>query len=338
MSGTLELAQPWWLLLAPLALLPLLRKRADALVFAHVPWLPRDPLGRIAGFLWQLFACLAILATVLALSQPGRPQTQELRTGRGAEILLLVDRSRSMDDRMLTSDWRTLDPLVRTQHAWNRGPRKSQTARELLARFVEQRPNDRFELMFFSAGPLPAVPFTQHSAVVQAGIAAGGVGRGLSNTDVGRGLIAAIREFDGRAYTGSRIILMVSDGGAQLDAPTRRRVREGLLRNRIALYWLYLRSINSPSLGAQDARSDIVPETALHRFFQTLRTPYHAYQADEPKDFEKAVSEVGRQQNFPLDYYERIPRRDYSRHCLAAAAFACLMLLALRAIQMRSWT
>jgi len=41
----------------------------------------------------------------------------------------------------------------------------------------------------------------------------------------------------------------------------------------IALYWLYLRSVNSPTLDSQDPQSDAVAEIAMHRFFQSLSTP-----------------------------------------------------------------
>ena len=76
----------------------------------------------------------------------------------------------------------------------------------------------------------------------------------------------------------------------------------------------------------------------MHRFFQTLSTPYHAYQTSEPKDLAQAVADVGRQQNLPLDYVEQIPGKDYDRACFGVSAFACLMLLALGAIQLRSWS
>jgi mxaC protein len=243
-----------------------------------------------------------------------------------------------MDQRMLPSDWRTIDPIIRTQQSWNRGPQKSKTARELLSHFVAQRPEDRFSLMFFSGGPLPVVPFTQHGEVVQAGITAGGTGPGLSSTDMGRALLAAIGEFDAREYTGSRAILLVSDGGAQLDPPTRKRIAAGLARNRIALYWLYLRSINGADLSTADPQADAVAEVAMHRYFQSLRTPYHAYQAAEPKDLAQAVGDFGRQQNLPLDYAEAVPRRDYARVCFELGALSCLGLLVLGAVELRSWT
>lgn len=331
-----DFEQPWILLLLPLALLPLLRRRRDSLVFPSLALTPVDRVGRMIGVLWQAFAVLAIASCVVALAGPGRPEMQVQRTGHGAEILVLLDRSRSMDDHMLPSDWRKLDPTVVLYHM-GRGRQKAEAARDLLARFVEQRPHDRFSLMYFSKRPLGVVPFTQHNTVMQAGIAAGGTGRGLANTEVGPALLAASGEFDQRAYSGSRIILLVSDGGAHLDEDVRNRIRAQLARNRIALYWIYLRSFNSAQLDTKDARWENAPEIALHRFFQTLHTPYRAYEAEAPEDLAKAVADVGRQQNLPLDFLEQIPRRDYSRHFIALAAFSCLMLLLYRSLLLRSW-
>jgi mxaC protein len=241
-----------------------------------------------------------------------------------------------MDDRMLPADWRQIDPSLLLYHL-GRGRQKAEVARELLAQFVAQRPDDRFSLMYFSNRPLSVVPFTQHDAVMQAGIAAGAIGRGLADTEVGRALIEGIAEFDQRAYSGSRIMLLVSDGGAHLNEETMNRVRSGLARNRIALYWIYLRSYNSATLDTTEERWENAPEIALHRFFQTLQTPYRAYQAEDPEALSRAVADVGRQQNLPLDFLEQIPRQDYSRFFLALAAFSCAMLLLYRSMLLRSW-
>jgi mxaC protein len=46
---------------------------------------------------------------------------------------------------------------------------------------------------------------------------------------------------------------------------------------------------------------------------------------------------VGQQQNLPLDYMERIPRRDYAPYCLALGVLACLLLLIHRRFLLRSW-
>jgi mxaC protein len=337
MTADLDLTRPWALALLPLAVLPLLRTHGHVLMFSWLPWLPRDRLGAFMGVLWRALAVLAILCTVLALAGPGQTGRPVTRTGHGAEILLLIDRSRSMDERMLPDDWRSIDPLSLRMQTASRGPQKSQVARDLLSRFVAERRHDRFALMFFSAGPISVVPFTQHDDVVQAGITAGGNGRGLSETDVGRALLAAIAQFDQRAYTGSRIVMLVSDGGAQLDEPTRRRITAGMQRNGIALYWLYLKTFNGPALDEAVPEGGSVPELALHQFFRTLPTPYRAFQAEVAQDLEKAVAEVGRQQNLPLDIVEQVPRRDRSRAFAAAAAVCCALMLACGALLLRSW-
>lgn len=336
MSGGFDFAHPWLLLLLPLSLLPLLRSRSDALGFSSLAWLPRDRIGQIAGWLWRTCAALALASAIVSLAGPGRPQLEVMRTGHGAEILVLMDRSRSMDDQMMPSDWRTIDPLSRLAHL-SRGPQKSAVARELLAQFVAQRPDDRFSLMFFSTRPMNVVPFTQHDEVVQAGIAAGAAGRGLSNTDIGRALLAAIDEFNRREYSGSRIILLVSDGGTFLTDPIKKLIRSGLRRDRVSLYWIHLKSYNSPALDSQAPGSDAAPEVALHRFFQTLRTPYQVYEAEVKEDLAKAVADVGRQQNFPLDFIEQLPRADYSHIFVALAALGCALLLAGRVLLLRDW-
>jgi mxaC protein len=336
MTAAFAFEQPWLLLLLPLALLPLWPTRRDVLPFASIAWLPADGAGRLARLLWTAFAMLALAALVIALAGPGRPETLVERTGRGAEIIVLMDRSRSMDDRMLPSNWHDLDPNDRLTHM-DSGPPKAQMARDLLAKFVAQRADDRFSLMLFSTRPLSIVPFTQNDAVVQAGIAAGGVGPGLADTEVGPALLAAIGQFGQRAYSGSRIILLVSDGGSDLSEATRDRIRNALARNRVALYWIYLRRYSSPRLDDPDAARAGAPEAALHRFFQTLHTPYRAYQAEEPQELAKAVADVGREQNSPLDFSELVPRTSYAAYFLWAAVFSCAMLLLYRSLSLRSW-
>ena len=333
---SVDFAHAWVLVLLPIAALPLLRRRRDTLVFSNVAWLPVDRVGRIAGFVWRALAVVAIVCTLVSLSGPGRSETEVMRTGRGAEILVLMDRSRSMDDRMLTADWKQLDPTLIRLQAQSRGEQKGQVARKLLAKFVAERPDDRFAIMFFSANPIHVVPFTQHDEVVQAAITAGGVGRGLSDTDVGWALITAIKDFDQRRYTGSRIILLVSDGGAKLDEETRRDITEGLRKNRIALNWIYLRSVNGPDFVSAQPDENAA-ELVLHRFFQSLPIPYRAYQAQTPEDLAQAIAEVGKQQNFPLDYPERIPRRDFSGYFFAIAAACCLLLFLYHAMQLKSF-
>ncbi|WP_454735637.1 vWA domain-containing protein [Cupriavidus necator] len=330
MTFPFDFVHPWVLALLPLALLPLLRRRDDMLPFPSLAWLPPDRIGHAAGVLWRGLAVVAMAGTIVGLASPGRSESLVPRTGHGAEIVILLDRSASMNSAMVAAGEQA---ALRTD-----GEAKSDVARELLTRFVRQRPEDRFAFMMFGTGPLRVLPFTEHKQAIQAGIAATRIGRGLMNTDIGRAVLAAIAEFDGRPYSGSRIILMVSDGGAQLDPGTRRRIEAGLARNRIALYWIYLRTGISPSLHAKGPDDGSSQELALHRFFQSLATPYRAYEAEDAGAMAAAIAEVGRQQNLPLSFNERVPRKDGSAYAFGAALACCALLLGYRFLQMRSWT
>jgi hypothetical protein len=62
---------------------------------------------------------------------------------------------------------------------------------------------------------------------------------------MGQGLLAALAAFEGRPYSGSRVILVFSDGGARLDETMQQRIGDGLARTKAALYWLYIRACRS---------------------------------------------------------------------------------------------
>lgn len=331
--GAFDFANPLLLLLLPLALLPLLRRRSDTLTYSSIAWLPGDRAGRIVGFLWRAFAVAAMACTVIGLAGPGQSGAQVLRTGRGAELMILLDRSSSMDRVVHLNG-------VFNDSGFSVTESKSQIVRALLRAFVAKRPDDRFAFMAFSTSAIRAVPFTDNGDMIQAALAAAGIGRGLPDTLLGRGLVAAIGEFEGRRYSGSRVILVVSDGGAKLDEPTRQRIRVGLAREKIALYWIYIRSgPNSPDLNAETTTAyGSTDEATLHDFFRTLETPYRLFQTDDSKAMAAAMAEIDRQQNYPLSYFERVPRRDYRAGFHLAALLCCAALLACRALQMRSWT
>jgi mxaC protein len=326
MTSPIDFAQPWALLMLPLALLPLLRRRGDTLSFSHVAWLPVDRAGRAVGFLWRACAVLTMLGIVLGIAGPGRSDAQILRRGTGAEILILMDRSSSMDDAM---GHQPID---------SRGLSKNEVAREALSHFIGARPNDRLAFMMFGISPIPVVRFTDNHRIIQSAIAAAGIGRGVPDTQLDRGLRAAIGQFDGRPYDARRAIVLVSDGGARLTAQARRDIEEGLARNRIDLYFIYLRSgTYSPDLVKPLSASDTSEEAELHRFFLSLGTPYHLYQAADADAMAAAMADINQQQKSPLTFIERLPRQDGSIGCFAAALACCALLLFLHLIQVRSW-
>ena len=340
MAVSIDFGVPAAFALAPLALLPLasllpsLARRGDEHRVGSTTWLPTDPVGTLAEGLWRATAVATIACLVVALARPASAETRIERVGRGAEILVLLDRSSSMDAQI-----RLPPPAV------GEAPRaaitKNGVVRDALDAFVAERPDNRYALTLFNTAPMAAVPFGDDPALVRAGLAASGIGRGPSDTAMGRALVAAVEAFDGRAYTGSRAIMLVSDGGARLDEETQREVRRGLARNRIALYFVYIRSSpNSPNLErvstvAAEVADDVaaLEEIALHVFFGSLESEYRVFEADDPESMAAVVTRIDERQNLPLIGFERVPRVDHTRAWLGAALGGSLLLLGLSALR-----
>src|SRR5262245_59464086 len=261
-------ASPWLLALLPAALLPWVSPRPRGLAYPWLAMLPRDRFSSAAEPALRLCTTLVIVLCVLAAAEPYRPEQRVERIGEGAQIVLLLDRSRSMDEPF---GGMPFDNPLETRGFESKG----QVARRLLARFVGSRRNDMYGMVVFSTRPIVALPLTDQPALIAAAIEAGNVGRGLAETEVGAGLLAALDYFEGRPYTGSRLVMLISDGGARLDLGTQTRVRNLLKRHQVALYWLFIRSRNSPGIGdaARDADEATAPARALHEYFSSLETP-----------------------------------------------------------------
>ena len=87
----------WLLCLLPLALLPLWAAPGAALANAWMAGLQRDPASSALSWALRAAAVLALAALVVGMAGPYRPEVPVERVGRGAEIVLVLDRSRSMD-------------------------------------------------------------------------------------------------------------------------------------------------------------------------------------------------------------------------------------------------
>jgi mxaC protein len=322
MSG-LEFAHPWWLLALAAAPLPLLRRRDDERACGWNALLPADPVGLWRERLEKAIAALGIIALTLGLAGIGMPEATVKRQGSGAEIMVLLDRSASMDAALVPRGQR---PGVDKYQE----PKKRKIARRALAEFARGRPHDVFALTMFSVNQFQVLPFNSQPEMVQAAIEAGGVGSGLGDTDIGSAMLGAIARFDSRPANGNRIIMLVSDGGAPLTPHARQEIAANLKRNRITLYWIYLRSFNQPPLAESgDSAWDHSVEVAMHRYFSSLSTPYVAFEAESPEAMSKAIETLSRQQMMPITYEARLPRVDGSwlAYLSAAACFGLLLVL-----------
>lgn len=326
-------AHPWLLAALPLALLTLWRPAAATSQYSWLSMVPRDALSHGLALALRVLSAVAVGAIIIALAAPYRTHAPVERIGQGAEIVVLLDRSRSMDQAYAgspTSTW------------WSSNPdTKAKVAQRLLAQFAASRGHDRIGMVVFSTLPIRIVALTPRPEVVQAAIRAGGLGHGLAETDVGSGLRAALSYFEHRSYTGARIILLVSDGGSDIDFDTGQRITRLMKRERVALYWLYLRSYGSPGLlrnpTSASAPTDTVPEHVLQRYFAGMGTPYRAYEAENPQALEHAMEDVNRLSNLPIRYTEVLPRSDRSSTPYVLSLMCALALLAAKCLESGRW-
>ena len=135
--------------------------------------------------------------------------------------------------------------------------------------------------------------------------------------------------------------MLVSDGGDRLDTDALARVAWLVRKHRVAIYWIYLRSVNSPGLvleqGEAPENVEAVPEYALHRFFESLGTSYRAYEAGDPEALKNAIAAVSHLENLPITYVDTLPRRDGSAPVLAVAWLCIVLLLAANLAELRRW-
>lgn len=112
-------------------------------------------------------------------------------------------------------------------------------------------------------------------------------------------------------------MLLVSDGAAVIDPDSEAALRVLFQQQQVRLYWLFLRTDNSPGLFTEpdDPRDDnaqAMPERYLHRFFSSLDIPYHPYEAENPDAMQKAIADIDHLENLPLHYQQAIPKQDLS--------------------------
>lgn len=320
--------QPWALALLALAALPWFRRGQPALSYPALAMAPEDALSDWLDRGLRLAACAVFACVALGMAGPYRREQWVDRIGTGAHIVLLLDRSSSMNENFTG---RYMGARATES--------KSAMARRLLAEFVDRRAHDLFAMVTFAAAPIYVLPLTEDREAVQAAIAAAG-GRGHGLTNIAPGLAMALDFFADKPRQGSRIILLVSDGAARIDEETRDRLRQAFQETGTTLYWIYLRNPTSAPLTQKPANPNetTTPEYFLNQYFESLEVPYRAFEAENPNAMEKAIAEVERLENLPLPYREKLPREDLSGRFFGAALALLALLIGARAVEVKTWT
>ncbi|MGZ8258311.1 MAG: vWA domain-containing protein [Methylotenera sp.] len=325
-------SHPWLLWLLPLAILPLLLQRAHAKHYSWVNMLPADPLSDLIGLMLKVLAVLTLVFIITGLAAPHTHAQKVERIGVGAQIALVLDRSASMDDPFSGG----------TDAAGNTrvGETKSVAAARLITEFVKSRQQDMFGMITFSNSAMYVLPLSENKKAVIAAVQATG-GNALFQTNIGSGLTSGAGLFDKIPDSGSRAIILLSDGAGRLDANTQQKIRDWFDRLHISLYWVVLRQPDGLSIFDTKYKppenAALPAEIELNEFFKTLKSPFKAYEAEDPKSLQLAMNDINNREKKPIKYFEKIPGRDYSNACFVIAAIMIGLLLGVKYLEVKTW-
>jgi mxaC protein len=322
--------QAWILWLLPLALLPLWLNRSHSQTYSWSELLPIDRWSQVISWLLKTLATLSIAFIVIALSGPHSLEQKVERIGIGAQIALILDRSASMDDPFSGGD----------NGNGKVGETKSAAASRLISQFILSRQNDMFGLITFSNSAMYVLPLTQNREAVLAAVRAT-AGNALFQTNIGSGLTSATELFAKLPDSGSRAMILLSDGGGRIDANTQQKIREWLEHYKISLYWIVLRQPGGLSIFdttyVPPDEGPLPPQIELYDFFKKLRSPFNAYEADDPKSLASAIEDINQKEKKPIRYKETIAGHDFSALFLALASLMVALLTLIKFFEIRTW-
>jgi mxaC protein len=319
---------PWVLWFMPLAFIPLIFKETSLQYYSWNEMIPKDRLSSIIAIILKFIATLILIAIIIGLSGPHSHQREIEKIGVGAQIGLVLDRSASMDDPFAGNDQTKV------------GEMKSAAAARLITDFVNSRTNDMIGMVSFSNSAMYVLPLTDNKNAIISAVRAT-AGNALFQTNIGSGLTTGAELFNKVPDSGSRAVILLSDGGGRIDAATQEKIKDWFGRFKISLYWIVLRqpggiSIFNKSFKASDDQA-LPPQIELNEFFKTLPSPFQAYEAEDPKTLQKAIEDINQKEKKPIKYFEKIPGQDYSTHCFVTATLLMIALLTLKLIEVKSW-
>ncbi len=325
----MSFANPFVLWLLPLALLPLLLERTHSRSYSWVAMLPGDPLSNVVAIFLKLLAVIALSFILLGLASPQTPEQHVEKTGVGAQIALVLDRSASMDD-----------PFSGAGQGGRVGETKSAAASRLITDFIKERDNDMIGLITFSNSAMHVLPLTDNREAVVAAVQAT-ADNALFQTNIGSGLTSGAGLFEQIPNSGSRAIILVSDGAGRVSADVQQKVRDWLDRMDISLYWIVLKQPGGLSIFNTEYKPPedqaLPPVIELYEYFKTLKTSFNAYEADDPSSLEKAIDDINQKEKKPISYLEKIPGKNYTRHCYIVAVLMIALLLGVKYLEVRTW-
>lgn len=158
--------------------------------------LARRTRSRIAGLVW-LLPILAATLMIVGLARPQRTHSRTEVTVNGIDIVLGLDVSGSMT---------ALDFVVDNYRV-----NRIAVVKSVVAKFIDERPNDRIGLIAFAAAPYMVSPLTlDHDWLLQ-NLERINVGIGDDGTAIGSAIAAGVNHLRTTAAK-SKVLILLTDG------------------------------------------------------------------------------------------------------------------------------
>jgi len=287
-----------------------------------------DLVSRIISLFFKIVSTVIIMLIILTLSEPYADQKTILKKGKGAQIGLVLDRSASMDDPF--SGGENNNPV---------GETKSAAASRLIVDFFNSRTDDMVGVVTFSNSAMFILPLTHNKEAIKAAVNAT-AGNALFQTNIGAGLTSSAELFTSIENSGSRAVILLSDGAGRIDAKTQQKIKDWFNKYQIGLYWVVLRQPGGISIFEEDVPLhqdyQLPPQVELYEFFKSFKSPFQAYESEDPKSLERAIKDINLKEKKPIIYEEKVPGEKYAPKLLIIAIILSLMLLFLKFVEVKS--
>ena len=222
----LNYTQPLWFFSFPIIwtvfLLKIIRKEKNGVRFSSLVLFKHQNLriSQVWIYLPDILRCLALSCFVFALARPSPKNEISPKSGEGLEIMIAVDTSGSM----------------RAQDYIDNGKRMTRldAVKNVISKFVLDRPNDRIGLVVFGTESFTQAPLTLDHQIFNELLNRVEIGVAGEATAIGDAIVVALNRLKRRQSDPSvkgKIIVLMTDGASnagKVDPITAARTAQGL--------------------------------------------------------------------------------------------------------------
>ena len=324
----MTLTHPWALLLLPLVLVPFWFKGHQGQMYSWLEIVPEDRFSDMANLVVKTVVATILASIVLALASPQGSDQKVQKVGKGAQTVVVIDRSVSMEE-----------PFAGDSTSGRAAEIKSSAARRLITKFIHARPDDMMGVLAFTNSALYGVKITSNRDAIYSAINAA-TSSGINQTNIGVGLTEAVSLFDHIQSSGSRAIILLSDGAGKISPRVKQKIAEQLTSKKLNLYWIVLREPDDISIFTKDQKyteENMPPSIALDQYFRSLKIKYKAYEADNPTALQSALQDIDSREKNVIQYSVSIPGHDYVRDLIILALVLSVFILIVKNLRVHSW-